>query len=741
MWNHEDMGRSPTKKETREKENDECMGGMRNPHIAVSRLPALRDAGARMSRVLDDVLRNSPEVLSAVESLGAEMDAEQAAHPAAVMQAAGATAAGKLAKLLQCPQGAEVLGPTGWRWKLLQAMVDSGKDPERDVPLWLAGQTPLGIVEAIPARGIFPRAEPSQAQLESAEYLAARVGPGSVEKNYQSFEDHEAESEAELQRLCHEGHVEVIGNWEAVKARWPSALATRVATLVKQKDDGSTKVRFIVDMLRSGVNSLSSVGERIVLPRGSDLVKSALDLWQECQGCEGVGFLVIDISDAFLNLHVSEAERGYLIIRDQRGVYLAYRGVPFGLAPAPLLWGRTAALLGRLAQAIHHPREHRCQIYVDDPVLVVKGTAGVRQWLLAKTLLLWASLGARLAYRKAEQGDQVAWIGAQYRVLHRGVQISVTSARIGRLLVKIEHMMSGQGMVSGLRSLVGELSWVAGLIPRVRPWVTMLWAAVHAMLRQAQAVKQGSSSARARPDGLVYKKAIQRPMDLIVLFLRGEHGGLQRIRWLADRFAVPALCVRTDASTTGMGGILLTPEGAPLRFWAGPITEVDCRALQIQAGMPDFMTVYELLAIILSLVIWKPYLARKRLAVGLEADSQAALLVQAKLASKSPPANELAAELALLLEQLQIEVLLGRHWRNVVNIEADALSRLGEGKEIPLSLRSLPRDPVPCRSKVFQFIKLVSPLPRRPQCSVRCTLLTVLCSALADCSPFALAAI
>lgn len=38
------------------------------------------------------------------------------------------------------------------------------------------------------------------------------------------------------------------------------------------------KTRFIVDMLRSGINALSKVEERIVLPGGSDLIREALDV-------------------------------------------------------------------------------------------------------------------------------------------------------------------------------------------------------------------------------------------------------------------------------------------------------------------------------------------------------------------------------------------------------------------------------------------------------------------------------
>ena len=112
-----------------------------------------------------------------------------------------------------------------------------------------------------------------------------------------------------------EEHVRVLGNWEDVKKVHRKAIATKIAVLVKEKLDknGETKkkVRFVVDMRRTGVNGKVYVYERIVLPRGRDLVDSVLDLMEGQMGRRQaeVELLVIDISDAFLNLLIHEAER------------------------------------------------------------------------------------------------------------------------------------------------------------------------------------------------------------------------------------------------------------------------------------------------------------------------------------------------------------------------------------------------------------------------------------------------
>ena len=163
-----------------------------------------------------------------------------------------------------------------------------------------------------------------------------------MDRNYKSFHDNEAESTEELKRLVEEGHLEIIGPWSQVAARWPKAVGTKLATLVKVKADGSTKTRFVADMRRSGVNGLAKADERIILPRGSDLIRDTLDI-MEVSGPE-IEYFSADISDAFLNLGVTESKRGFTVVRTTGEEYGSYRGVPFGLATAPLV-----GALGRMA--------------------------------------------------------------------------------------------------------------------------------------------------------------------------------------------------------------------------------------------------------------------------------------------------------------------------------------------------------------------------------------------------------
>lgn len=358
-------GQQPSKKQVREEENQNCIGGMRSPRHAIERMHRWQAWGRVAREALDEALSLSPGFLKVVGRLGADMAPAEAAAAAKALKEGGRLAAKLLIKKIGLPSELlEEVGPTGWRWQLMQEIGKAGMDPDEDVPLWFKGATPLGI---IPSRGVFPSTEVTKAQLEAAKHLADRGDELHVTRNYSSFVENEEGSKEELARLVREGHLEVIGPWKKVIEKWPSAIGTKLATLVKAREDGTKKVRFIVDMRRSGVNSLAEAGERIVLPRGSDFVKDLLDL----TSLREEEIFTADFQDAFLNLSISAEERGYVIILKEEGTYAAYKGVPFGLATAPLLWGRAAAFIGRATQAMQLPHQHRLQIYVDDPAVCV----------------------------------------------------------------------------------------------------------------------------------------------------------------------------------------------------------------------------------------------------------------------------------------------------------------------------------------------------------------------------------
>ena len=90
-------------------------------------------------------------------------------------------------------------------------------------------------------------------------------------KEYESLDFMEA-----VRRLAERGFVAVYPNWAAVRARFGQVVVSKMAAIVKEKPDGSTKLRIIIDMRSSQVNSCVRLHERIVPPRILDLVSDAL---------------------------------------------------------------------------------------------------------------------------------------------------------------------------------------------------------------------------------------------------------------------------------------------------------------------------------------------------------------------------------------------------------------------------------------------------------------------------------
>eukprot|EP00971_Amphidinium_carterae_P180704 3584120-Amphidinium_carterae.1 len=65
-------------------------------------------------------------------------------------------------------------------------------------------------------------------------------------------------------------------------------------------------------------------------------------------------------------------ERKYAVARIQSGrshTYLVYNRPPQGAKNSPQVWGRLAALIGRLCQSLFNSAHARLELYVDDPIL------------------------------------------------------------------------------------------------------------------------------------------------------------------------------------------------------------------------------------------------------------------------------------------------------------------------------------------------------------------------------------
>eukprot|EP00969_Alexandrium_andersonii_P282219 12477128-Alexandrium_andersonii.AAC.1 len=111
----------------------------------------------------------------------------------------------------------------------------------------------------------------------------------------------------------------------------------RLALISKPGPDNTVKRRIVWDLRRSMVNGLVRQGERIVLPRISDVVADAVDLLR-IHGPDLVSFLGTDVANAFRQAPLSPDEQKFTVVV-LRGKYYFFRVLVFGAASAPTVWG------------------------------------------------------------------------------------------------------------------------------------------------------------------------------------------------------------------------------------------------------------------------------------------------------------------------------------------------------------------------------------------------------------------
>ena len=170
------------------------------------------------------------------------------------------------------------------------------------------------------------------------------------------------------------GYARRFRSWDEVVKTYDEVAVAKAACVVKQREDGTLKLRIIIDWLRACLNEFVKREERCVLPRLKDFVLDVLDLLDEAQSKgEEVRMLIADVEDAFHTLGIRRDERKFQIVRGLDGEFIGYETVLFGGGASPGVWGRGASYLGRSGQSLFDEKELRVEVFVDDPAIAARG--------------------------------------------------------------------------------------------------------------------------------------------------------------------------------------------------------------------------------------------------------------------------------------------------------------------------------------------------------------------------------
>ena len=675
-----------SQKVKRELENNLYLGGMRNPGSAVARMNILADAGKDIRRLWGKFIQDFPNAVELARTYGTER-----CEPDEEIAGAWKAVLGKMMRAMAEPP---VLRDK-WSFKspLDPAMWDAwrrfSKDPECDIAQWARHGVPLGMSQEIPSsNGIFPPVE-----MEEVVALPPDLDDQLTINNYRSMHEDVEAAKGELDRYREKGFAVLLDKEEAAEA-FGCGTVSKLALISKLKEGplGSVmKHRIIIDMLRSGGNQRACIPERIVLPRVSDLVKTIQKLWKERrqelpEGDPGIELVGADLSDAYCHFGVSGPElKNCLAPADP--VYtdqvVLFRAMLFGFKGAPLIMGRLAAAFSRLWQAMLWREKGGLQTYMDDPVVVLMGTREERRSHLAMLLYTAKAFGINMAFHKGERGLRLTWVGVRIEVRpeEEVVVLSIPAKMIKDLQAKLKEW-HGKGMVSlrEVRQVTGKLSWLAGVLPRCRWCVTIMYA-VMASVEHDQRSGEEARRAEKRADtrtkeGLVACKRLALPQMWFLRLLAEPDKLMTRSISLTPR--QPHYVITTDASPFGIGGILAayTPVGeaqSVMACFSQPVTKDIAEFLGVKLESSSSQGALEAWAILVALKKWQAKL--KGQAIFIKSDSMVALAVLKKFAASSATLNWVGGELALCMERWQMPRLVPHHIAGKLNVEADWLSR------------------------------------------------------------------
>ena len=343
------------------------------------------------------------------------------------------------------------------------------RDPEQFIGQWAREGVPLGMDMEIPESAIYPSVE-AEGALETKMDMGILRGL----KNYDA-ESQKEEAILEVDRYVDKGFCRIL-TLEEVRRRFPEGTASRLALILKQKPDGSTKRRIVIDMKGSKGNERAPIRERIVLPRAQDIVtslrvmrsrehelreqgepRSVLKGSRAYDGAE-VEFFLLDLQDAFCHFGVHPEELKHCVSPGmEMGTAILWVAMPFGFKGAPLIMGR---LSGRLIQSLFHPAGGQTQVYTDDVALAIRGCKELRNLQLAKVLYVLSAFGVQISMGKGEPGKRVTWIGTTFELQPNEVILGTPR----KLVMEIQETLAawtGKGMIATkeLRSFVPRLRW------------------------------------------------------------------------------------------------------------------------------------------------------------------------------------------------------------------------------------------------------------------------------------------
>jgi len=317
--------------------------------------------------------------------------------------------------------------------------------------------------------------------------------------------------------------------------------------------------------------------------------------------------------------------------------------------------------------------------------------------MMAIAVLLWRLLGFPLSWRKGSRGRIVSWIGGQFTLKAGGAGVVV---RIVQDLFDeakdLVHALLATNVIPlrKLSSAVGKLSNIANLLTVWRPFLAPMYAALH-----------GPRPAGC-PPGCIWSQQIAMPLRWFRSFFALSGGFVERdfdVRCFLSVDVVVQIVL--DASPWGLGGVLLI-NGECSEFFSSGLTELDESLFGLPRGSPDGQQVWECLAALVALRLWRQIWGRQALTLRVRGDSMTMLSLIINLRPPTPQLGLIGREIALEFAQAVFVPVVAEHIPGVANVTADKLSRWtqpGYPSTPSLLLCGAAQRDVPVRDRDFYY--------------------------------------
>ena len=274
----------------------------------------------------------------------------------------------------------------------------------------------------------------------------------------------------------------------------------------------------------------------------------------------------------------------------------------------------------------------------------------------------------------------MTWIGISVSATTEELVLTMNAKFMQKLLDTVRELSGLRSIpMRRLRSLAGGLSWLAGLIRWIRPFLAPLWGAI------AVAAAWDGPPERAA----IGRNQVQGALSWILTFLQGEMGPLMRRIGVPPRMVQRITQIICDACPWGMGAVLAV-DGTPIQWFGIPISDLDLEILGVARGDCRGQAALEALCICVALREWAHEWQDETSALLTRSDAIAALGALNRGASGNPTMNLICKEVALDLAGGAYDLEILGHLPAQWNTTADALSRLHgppeERKDIPSEL-------------------------------------------------------